>query len=85
MYFIGLVLLDWSPRTYQLNCIGLIILAGSSGSYRLDCIGWIVSVLVLGSLGENGFYALDVLLLDGWDGWTGWEVGGTGMGWRDRH
>ena len=39
-----------------------------AGSYRIDRIGWIVSVSILCLLGETGFYALDGLLLSGWDG-----------------
>ena len=57
------------------------------GLYPIDrilWIVWIVSVLVLGLLGETGFYALAGLLLAGWDECTGWDVGGTGVEWRDR-
>ena len=72
-------------RGRWLGRIILVVSAGSSGSYRLDNIGWTVSVSVLGSLGETGFYALAGFLLAGWDRWTGWDVGGTLVGWRDRH
>ena len=36
--------------------------------------------MVLGLLGETGFYALYGLILAGWDGWIGWDGGGTGVG-----
>ena len=72
---------------YRLDRIGWIVLAGS---YWLDHIGCIVlsgshQYWSLSLLGETGFYALDDLLLSGWDRWTGWYVGGTGVRWRDRH
>ena len=62
--------------SYQLECIGWIVLARL---YRLDCIG-----ISLGFARRNWIYALASLLLDGWDTWTGWDVGGIGVGWRDR-
>ena len=64
--------------------ICLIVLAGFSGLYQMNRIGWIVSVFVLVLLGETGFYALAGLLQYGWDGCTVCDVGGTGVGRRDR-
>ena len=84
-FLLGLVLMGGSLQMKRwLDCTRLIVSYGSTGLYWLDCIIWIVSVLVLGLLGETGFYALSGLLLAGWDIWTGWDVGGTGLGWRDR-
>ena len=68
-----------------MDCLDRIVWIVSGGLYRLDLILWIVSVLVLGSLGETGFYELAGLLLDVCDVWTGWDVGGTGVGCMDRH
>ena len=73
---------DWIY--YRLDCIGRIVWIVSPVSYCLDRIGWIVSVLVLGLLGETGFYVLAGLLLAIWDGWNGWGVSGTRVGCRDR-
>ena len=66
---------------YCLDCIVWIV---SAGLYWLDHIGWIILVLVLGLLGETGFYELAGFLLAVWDGWTGLDISGTGVGWRDR-
>ena len=66
---------------YRIDRIGLIVFAGS---YQLDRIGWITSVLVLVLIGKTEFYTLAGLILYGWNGWTVWDVGGTGVGWRNR-
>ena len=49
----------------------------------MDHIGSIVSVLVLGLLGETGFYAMAGLLLAVWDVWTVWDVDGAVVVCRD--